>query len=78
MIMASLIFSGLVWLAIGAVLMVLAGFTHNFSKRHFPVEWMLPMGPVGIVVWMIYEHREKAAIKKAVAAAARKLKKSQK
>jgi len=78
MIMASLILAAIVWVGIGALLAFMAGLTRDFGKRHFPEIWMLPMGPIGIPVWMIYEYREKARLAKERAAKERAAKRKAK
>lgn len=78
MIMASLIFAGIIWLCIGALLTVMAGLTRDFGKKHFPEVWMLVLGPIGIPVWMIYEHRYEARIAKERATAKRAAKRKAK
>lgn len=55
---AIFIISGILWVGIGFVLMVMAGLTHGFEDRHFSPAWMLLLGPLGWPAWQWAEKRE--------------------
>jgi membrane protein required for beta-lactamase induction len=48
----------ILWLLVGFIIHIMAGLTYGFEKRFFAAFWLIPMGPLALVVWRLLEKWE--------------------
>ncbi len=47
----------LLWLMIGYIVGLMASMSDQFETRIFDPVWLIPMGPIGLVVWGIMDYK---------------------
>jgi uncharacterized membrane protein len=48
----------IIWMVLGFALFLMAELTYKFEERHFNPMWMIFLGPLGIIAWLIAEKLE--------------------